>query len=77
MSLPLLNDMKPLGAFIENTIRPLLSELKESGIDIKVVNLEKTLFNLGLTHIFTTFINALRDIIVVCIITYICMTLQS
>ena len=70
-----LNDIKPLGAFIENTIRPLIEESKEilnefqrQGINVTsdhLVELTKKVANL---HLRTVFIQALRDITIAIII---------
>lgn len=66
-----LNDIKPLGAFIENTIRPIiqesgdiLAEFQRQGISVTQENLisyTKTIANL---HLRTVIIQAIRDIII-------------
>jgi len=66
-----LNDIKPLGAFVENTIRPLLQEsgdilheFQRQGINVTQDNLiqyTKTIANL---HLRTVLIQAIRDIII-------------
>lgn len=68
--MPSLNDIKPLGAFIENTIRPMiqeagdiLAEFQRQGIAVTQENLisyTKTIANL---HLRTVTIQALRDIV--------------
>lgn len=70
-----LNDIKPLGAFIENTIRPVISECKEileefkrQGLDVtedRLVAYTKTIAGL---HLRTIVIQAIRDIIIAIII---------
>ena len=70
-----LNDIKPLGAFVENTIRPLLSEcggilleFQRQGINVTQDNLisyTKVIANL---HLRTVIIQAIRDIIIAVII---------
>lgn len=70
-----LNDIKPLGAFIENTIRPVLAEagdilheFQRQGINVNQDNLiayTKTIANI---HLRTVIIQAIRDIIIAVII---------
>lgn len=70
-----LNDIKPLGAFIENTIRPviqeagdILAEFQRQGIAVTQENLisyTKTISNL---HLRTIIIQSLRDITIALII---------
>ena len=70
-----LNDIKPLGAFIENTIRPMiqeagdiLAEFQRQGIAVTQENLisyTKTIANL---HLRTVIIQAIRDIVIALII---------
>lgn len=74
MALLKIDDIKPLGAFIENTVRPMLAELKECGVDLKIESIEPLMTKLAIAHVFSMFISALRDIIVVCIIGYIICT---
>ena len=66
-----LNDIKPLGAFIENTIRPLISEagdilyeFQRQGINITEENLTKFTKEIANLHLRTVIIEAIRDIII-------------
>lgn len=71
----ILNDIKPLGAFIENTIRPLvaeakdiLSEFEKQGFPLtekRIIAFSKTIATL---HLRTVIIQAIRDIIIAIII---------
>jgi len=73
--MPSLNDIKPLGAFIENTIRPLIGEagdilyeFQRQGIQITEENIIKFTKQVAHLHFRTVVIQALRDIIIAIII---------
>jgi len=70
-----LNDIKPLGAFIENTIRPLIQEsgdilfeFQRQGINITADNLIQFTKKVAHLHLRTVIIQAIRDIIIAIII---------
>lgn len=70
-----LNDIKPLGAFIENTIRPILAEagdilheFQRQGINVTQDNLIQYTKTIAHIHLRTIVIQAIRDIIIAIII---------
>jgi len=70
-----LNDIKPLGAFVENIIRPLIAEagdilfeLQRQGIKITEDNLIEFVYHIGNLHLRTVIIQAIRDIVIAIII---------
>ena len=70
-----LNDIKPLGAFIENTIRPMLDEagdilfeFQRQGINVTQDNLIEYTKTIANIHLRTVIIQAIRDIIIAIII---------
>ena len=77
MQLLKIDDFKPLGAFIENTVRPIMLELKSMGIDISIDGLNKTLNKLVIAHIVSTVFYTIRDITVIAIIGYVVCTMQQ
>ena len=77
MPLLKIDDFKPLGGFIENTVRPIISELKEAGFQIEMDGLNKALTKLVITHVVSTIFYCIRDITVISVIAYIvCKTSQ-
>lgn len=69
--MPSLNDIKPLGAFIENTIRPLIAEagdilyeFQKQGFNLTEENLTKFTKQIALLHLRTVIIQAIRDILI-------------
>lgn len=74
-----LNDWKPLGAFIENTIRPvldeskwLLAELDKQGFQINEKNITTLIKTISNIHFKTLIMDSIRTIIITGII---CWTL--
>lgn len=70
-----LNDIKPLGAFVENTLRPMLDkagdilfEFQRQGINITEENLLRYTKEVANAHLKTVFIQAIRDIVIALII---------
>lgn len=73
-----LDEIKPLGAFVENTLRPflaefkeILDELKEAGINLEnedIIEYSKIIANL---HLRTVFVQAVRDITIGVIIAFV------
>lgn len=68
-------DLKPYGAFIENTMRPLLeefgdilAELQRQGISVNEKNITELTKKVAWFHLRATIINAIRDIIIAIII---------
>lgn len=75
MQLFKIDDFKPVAAFIENTVRPILDELKECGLYVDIKQLNETLSRLMVTHVLATIINAGRDIAVIYLIVhFLCKT---
>ena len=77
MQLLKIDDFKPIGAFIENTIRPIMSELKSMGVDISMDGLNKALTKLVIAHIVSSIFYTIRDITVIAIIGYVCIKSAS
>lgn len=70
-----LNDIKPLGAFVENTLRPMLEEagdilfeFQRQGINITEENLVRYTKEVAKAHLITVIVQAIRDIIIAFII---------
>ena len=70
-----LNDIKPLGAFIENTIRPiiaefgdLLFEFQRQGIQVTEHNITNLCKSVAYIHLKTVVIQAIRDVIIAVIV---------
>jgi len=70
-----LNDIKPLGAFVENTLRPMLEEagdilfeFQRQGINITEENLVRYTKEVAKAHLITVVVQAIRDIIIAVII---------
>ena len=68
-------DLKPYGAFVENTIRPfceefgdILAELQRQGISVNEKNIAEFTKKVAWFHLRATIINAVRDIIIAVII---------
>lgn len=64
-----LSDIKPLGAFVENTIRPILAEFSEllkecqkQGINLTEENIVRVVKQITGLHLKTVIIQAIRDI---------------
>lgn len=73
-----LDPMKPIGAFIENTIRPILGELKwffdeceKKGIPINETNIRGIISYVARAHFNTCVVNFIQNILI-CVI--ICIT---
>lgn len=78
-----LNDIKPLGAFIENTIRPviqeasgILAEFQRQGINVTADNLTEYTKQITNLHLRTVIIQAIRDIIIAIIIAGVLWTIR-
>lgn len=69
-----LNEMKPLGAFIENTVRPILAQLKECKTDLSIGDLEGVVKKLVITHIVCLFLSLIRDVSIALIIGWVICT---
>ena len=68
-------DLKPYGAFIENTIRPileeartLLKEIEAKGIDVNEVSIKRLLAYLFECHLGTLILGLAKDCTIVLII---------
>lgn len=73
----MLNNLKPIGGFIENTIRPLLDEvhwifeeLDKKGIKVTEENVIKVTKELAKAHIISLSFELLKTIITATIICY-------
>ena len=64
-------DLKPYGAFIENTIRPLISELDRLGLRLDEKSLNSAILKAGIFHVVSTVLLVLRDVIVTIIIGFV------
>lgn len=70
-------DLKPYGAFIENTLRPMLEELTELAGELGRYDLvpqrdiPKILRNLFIGHLVSVIMDALKTIICVAIMGYV------
>ena len=60
-------DLKPYGAFVENTIRPLINELDRLGLRLDEKSLNQAIMKAGIFHVISTLLMIIRDIIV-CVI---------
>lgn len=70
-------DLKPYGAFVENTIRPLFEEIhklieiaNESGLEITEQNIGAILNKTGGWYLFHTVIDAVKSISITAIVCY-------
>lgn len=84
MSTLSLNDIKPLGAFVENTLRPLLDkagdilfEFQRQGINITEENIVRYTKEVAKAHMVTVVIQAIRDIIIASIIAGVLWTIYQ
>ena len=73
----MIDNLKPYGAFIENTIRPLFEEVRymldiaqESGLNLTEKNLSKVLNMTGRWYLINTLIESAKTIIIVGIVSY-------
>jgi len=71
MALLKIDDFKPLGAFIENTVRPILIELRRLGIELELEEINRVVFKLGAVHVLSVIFYCIRDIVVVLTLGYI------
>lgn len=71
-------DMKPYGAFIEHTIRPLIEELHLVSKKLKITNFDANLIAKEFIklHIKATLIEAIKTIICTVIIGYVAWTIS-
>ena len=67
-------DLKPYGAFIEYTIRPLIEELKQVKV-IRDVDLNEALKRVLRIHVISIFVEAIKTIICTAIIGYVAWTI--
>ena len=68
-------DLKPYGAFIEFTIRPLIEELKQVKI-IRDVDINSAVRNVLIVHVITTLFEAIKTIICTVIIGYVAWSMS-
>jgi len=69
-----IDDFKPLAAFVENTVKPILEELNKLGFEIGLEDIKDVVGKLAFVHILSTIITCLRDVLVIGAIAYIvCM----
>jgi hypothetical protein len=61
-------DLKPYGAFVENTVRPLIAELAQLGLRLDEKSLNSAIWKAGIFHVISTFLAISRDIIICLII---------
>ena len=75
-------DLKPYGAFVEHTIRPLIEEsdtlLKAiSKLDLKKQDVEKTIKGIAFLHVFTTVLDIIKTIICTIIVGYVILKISN
>lgn len=75
-------DLKPYGAFIENTIRPLFAEsetlLKEFfRLNLTKEDLEKCLQQIGKLHLITIILDSIKTVICTAIVGYVAWTISQ
>jgi len=73
-------DLKPYGAFVENTVRPLLSEIKTllDEHDLDSSKWTEIVRFAGLMHVITTFIKSFFETASIALAVYfLCKTWQS
>lgn len=56
-------NLKPYGAFIENTVRPLIEHLDRLGLRLDDRSLNRAIITAGLFHVTSTLLTIGRDII--------------
>lgn len=71
-------DLKPYGAFVENTIRPLIVELNLVSKKLKIRNFDANIIvkEFVKLHIRATIIEALKTIVCTTIIGYVAWTIS-
>lgn len=55
-------NLKPYGAFIENTVRPLIAELDRLGLRLDNKSIDRVILKAGLFHVLSTILTIGRDI---------------
>ena len=77
-------DIKPYGAFIEHTLRPIieefgdiLAELQRQGISVNEKNITEFTKKVAWFHLRATIINAIRDVIIAMIIAGVLWTIYQ
>ena len=70
-------DLKPYGAFLENTVRPLIWELERLGLRLDEKSLNKALWKAGIFHIISTLLQIARDIIVTIVLAKVIWTIYQ
>ena len=70
-------DIKPYGAFIENTIRPLLEEVrqlldiaKSNGLDLTERNIARVVKSTGQWYLLNSLLESFRNILITMIVCY-------
>ena len=70
-------DLKPYGAFIENTVRPLLEEFRrvlreveEAGLPVNQESLEHLLASLFKRHLVITLLTLVKEVAIIVIISF-------
>lgn len=76
-----IDDIKPLGAFVENTLRPLFAECSdflklanEYGLEINESNITRVLKEVARVHLKTVIIQSVRDVFIAIIVALILWT---
>ena len=64
-------DLKPYGAFVENTIRPLLDRLDKSGLRLDRDNIIPILKEVGSLHLKVVIIQSVSQIVIMGLICYV------
>ena len=68
-------DLKPYGAFIENTVKPLLDRLEEIGIKLDKDNVIPILKVVGSIHFVTVVIQSITQVILMGLLCFILWTI--
>lgn len=73
----MLDHLKPIGGFIENTLRPLieeskqfLDELESKGINVNERNIKRIISHVSKRHLVTVIIQSISSIIVTGVVSY-------
>ena len=71
----MIDPLKPIGAFLENTIRPLLAEFQwffkeceKKGISLNEENIQRVVRAIGLCHFRTVIIHLIQNVVITLLI---------
>ena len=75
-SWPFMIDLKPYGAFVEYTIRPLIEELKQVKV-IRDVDINQAIKEVLKIHVFSVIMETIKTITCTAIIGYVAWTISQ